>query len=365
MCPLAVGFPGPVAERARRASAETSAAARYWYDDRMIQLRIVSPPALSAAVRRVLESQPGVVNVAQFPGAVIRPEGDLILCDVAPEATSHVIQELQRFDLGEHGSISMNRIDYMLSRAARQAEEEAPGSSSNAVIWEAVESLTSESTQVSWSFLAFMAVAAVIAAAGLLTDSLILIIGAMIVGPDFGPIAGACVAIEERRWPLARRSITALVVGFGFAVVTACVAGVVWSATNLAPDELITSEGTATLFVSEPSRWSIVVALAAAVAGMLSLTSEKSGALVGVLVSVTTIPAAANMGLAIAYTNLNEFDGSAAQLVLNVVSMIAAGTLTLIVLRRASRRNWARFRKAGARLTGRRWATGGDSEFPQ
>jgi hypothetical protein len=119
----------------------------------MIQLRIVSPPGLSAAVRRVLESQAGVTNVAYVAGAVIRPQGDLILCDVAPEATSHVLKELQHFDLEEYGSISMTRIDYMLSRAARQAEDEAPGSSANAVVWEAVEMLTSESTQVSASFL--------------------------------------------------------------------------------------------------------------------------------------------------------------------------------------------------------------------
>jgi uncharacterized hydrophobic protein (TIGR00271 family) len=321
----------------------------------MIQIRIVCPRELSAAVRRVLESQPGLTNLSYVPGAVTRPEGDLIFCDAVPEAVSHVLKELAHFDLEEHGSISINRIDYMFSRGAREAEEEAPGSSANAVVWEAVETLTSESTRLSATFLAFMGVAAIIASAGLLTDSLILIIGAMIVGPDFGPIAGTCVAIEEHRWPLARRSITALIVGFGFAVFVATVAGLFWRATNLAPDTLLTSEGTATLFVSEPNRWSIVVAFAAAVAGMLSLASEKSGALVGVLVSVTTIPAAANMGLTVAYTTADEFWGSAAQLVLNVACMVAAGTLTLVVLRRAARRNWKRFRQMSARLSGRRW----------
>ena len=330
----------------------------------MFQLRIVSPPGLAAAVRRALESQAGVINVAHVPGAVVRPAGDLVLCDVAPEAVTHVLHELAHFDLAEHGSISMTRIDYMLSRAAREAEDDAPGSSANAVVWEAVESLTSESTRVSASFLALMAVASIIAAAGLLTDSLILIIGAMIVGPDFGPIAGACVALEERRWALARRSVTAIVVGFGFAVLTSLVAGLIWKATNLAPDHLTTSEGAATLFVSEPSRWSIIVALAAAVAGMLSLASEKSGALVGVLVSVTTIPAAANMGLALAYEVTDEFWGSAAQLTLNVASMVAAGTATLVVLRRASRRNWRRFRQVSTRLAGRRWSMPEDHASP-
>ena len=316
----------------------------------MIQLRIVSPAPLSAAVRRVLDEQPGVTNIACFEGVVTRPPGDLILCDIAPEATSYVLDQLRHLDLEEYGSISINRTGYMISEAARQARHEAPGSSSNAVVWEAVEMLTSENTRLTASFLAFMVVAAILAAAGLLTDSIIVLIGAMVVGPDFGPIAGACVALEERRWGLARMSLLAIVVGFALAVVVALLCGTVWKATGIAPDTLNASEGAATLFVSEPSRWSIIVALAAAVAGMLSLATEKSGALVGVLISVTTLPAAANMGLAIAYTSGDEFWGSTAQLVLNVVSMVAAGTLTLIALRYGSRRNWVRLRRLRGRV---------------
>jgi uncharacterized membrane protein len=40
-----------------------------------------------------------------------------------------------------------------------------------------------------------------------------------------------------------------------------------------------------------PDRWSLLVAVLAGIAGVLSLTSAKSGALVGVFISVTTVPA--------------------------------------------------------------------------
>lgn len=323
----------------------------------MIQLRIVAPSGLSPAVRHILESQAGVTNVTFVAGAVTRPEGDLILCDVAPEATSYVLAELRYLDLEEHGSVTINRLDYVMSRAAREAEAEAPGSPANAVVWEAVEMLTSESATLSASFLAFMVLASLIAVAGLLTDSIILIIGAMVVGPEFGPMAGVCVALVQGRWALARRSLVALGVGFLVAIAAAVVAGLVLKPTEAAPDVLHASGSEATVFISRPGMWSILVALCAAVAGVLALTSTKSGALVGVLISVTTIPAAANIGLALAYQDGGELRGSVTQLSLNVLSIILAGALTLHLLRFTSQRNLRRFRRASIGSAGLHFGT--------
>jgi uncharacterized membrane protein len=81
-----------------------------------------------------------------------------------------------------------------------------------------------------------------------------------------------------------------------------------------------------------------VVGFLAGVAGMLSLTSAKAGTLVGVLISVTTVPAAANVAVAAAYGVLNEAAGSALQLVINIAAIVAAGVLTLTVQRLAGRR---------------------------
>ena len=57
---------------------------------------------------------------------------------------------------------------------------------------------------------AFMVLAMQIGAVGILLDQPILIVGAMVVGPEFGPLAGLCVALVERRAELARRSLAAL-----------------------------------------------------------------------------------------------------------------------------------------------------------
>jgi len=73
----------------------------------------------------------------------------------------------------------------------------------------------------------------------------------------------------------------------------------------------------------------VIVALLAGIAGVLSLSTAKSGALIGVLVSVTTIPAAANVGVAAAYRDWNELGGAAFQLGINLIAIVLAGIATL------------------------------------
>ena len=66
---------------------------------------------------------------------------------------------------------------------------------------------------------------------------------------------------------------------------------------------------------------------------MLSLTTAKSGALIGVLISVTTIPSAAGIALAAAYRDGDAFAGSAAQLAVNLTMIVVAGVATLSIQR--------------------------------
>jgi uncharacterized hydrophobic protein (TIGR00271 family) len=84
---------------------------------------------------------------------------------------------------------------------------------------------------------------------------------------------------------------------------------------------------------ANPDFFSFFVAFCAGVAGVLSLTTSKSGALAGVLISVTTIPAAANIGIQAAYENWPEWRGSMEQLAINVGSICVAGIVTLLVQR--------------------------------
>ena len=300
----------------------------------MIHLRIVAPKAKAEHALDLLYGSDSVCNVIHLPGAARKPHGDVILCDVAREDASVIIGDLKELEIPAEGSIAMEFIDTEISDAAERAEKAAPGLPSDAVIWEEVESRTSENTELSVNFVVFMVLAMLIAAVGILIDQPILIIGAMVVGPEFGPLAGFCVAVVELRGRLARRSLTALAVGFPVGIVIVFLATIAFKEAGIPPDDFAPGNQPLTGFISDPDFFSFFVAFLAGVAGVLSLTSAKSGALIGVLISVTTIPAAANVGVAAAYEDWGEFAGAASQLGVNLGSIMLAGITTLFVQRR-------------------------------
>ena len=286
----------------------------------------------------LLMAEGSVCNVVRLKGAASKPEGDVILCDIAREDASVIIGDLKELGIPAEGSIAMEFIDSEISDAAERAEKHAPGLPSDAVIWEQVEAQTSENVELSANFIAFMVIAVLIASAGIFLDSPILIIGAMVVGPEFGPLAGLCVALVQKQKALALRSLTALAIAFPIAITAGFLAALAIKELGLAPDGFDLDNREFTEFITDPDFFSFFVAFLAGAAGVLSLTSAKSGALIGVLISVTTIPAAANIGLACAYGDWAEWRGAQLQLGVNLAMIVLAGVGTLYIQRVLYRR---------------------------
>jgi uncharacterized hydrophobic protein (TIGR00271 family) len=300
----------------------------------VVHLRIVVPESKAEGALRLLDERVSVVNIIHLRGVATKPVGDVILCDVVREDASLVIDALSELDITSEGSVSLQEVESEISEAGDHAEDVTEGHGVDAVVWEEVEESTSEEAQLSVSFLLFMTLAMLIAMVGIIVDQPVLIIGAMVVGPEFGPLAGFCVALVEGRRGLAGRSAAALALGFasGMMVTLIVALGLRWA--GLAPSDLAARPHPLTAFISDPDFYSFLVALLAGIAGVLSLTSRKSGALVGVLISVTTIPSAANVGLAAAYADGVELRGAALQLIINLTTLCLAGTATLYVQRR-------------------------------
>jgi uncharacterized hydrophobic protein (TIGR00271 family) len=298
----------------------------------MTHLRIVVPKDLAKRVLDLLCAAPAVTSVVHLVGVARKPDGDVILCDVAREDASVILSALKELEVNKRGSISLEEVDSAVSDVADEAEKAASGLPSDAVVWEEVEERTSENTELGGAFAAFMVIATLIAAVGVMTDSPILIIGAMVVGPEFGPLAGLSVAVVDRKRHLAARSLLALAVGFTLAMTLTYLATLVLRGTGIAPDTI--ESRSLTQFISHPDEFTVIVALLAGTAGMLSLTSAKSGALIGVLISVTTIPAAGNAAVAVAYQDFGEWRGAVEQLTMNLILIVLAGVVTLLLQRR-------------------------------
>ncbi|MEU1425568.1 DUF389 domain-containing protein [Nocardia sp. NPDC005746] len=294
----------------------------------MLHLRILAPATLTDPVLEVLDDD-AVTGLVVLRGAAVRPAGDLITAQLAREAANDVIQRLRDLRVHQEGSIEVEQVGTWLSRSGFEAEVRTPGSSSDSVVWAQVAQRAYDESELNWTYLSFLTLAIVIASIAIVTDSQILTVGAMVLGPEFGPIAALGVALVRRRFVLLRLALRTLVFGFVAAIGVTIVLALLARALGWITEAQVTGPRPATAFIYTPDKWSFIVAVVAGAAGVLSITSAKSLGLAGVFISVTTVPAAGNIALGVAVADGATVWGSVAQLLVNIVGMAVAGWLTL------------------------------------
>jgi len=304
----------------------------------LLQLRVTVPSDRTDEVRKLFEKDPGTAHLAVLPGASVSPKGDLVLADVARESADGLIGALRELRVPVDGGIAITSVDTAVSRAARSAEERAPGDASDAVVWEQVIRSTDADSALSVSYLAFMTIATMLAGIALLNDSAILTVGAMVLGPEFATLAAVAVGVVHRRPAGARRAAVTLVLGFLIAIAVTAAATLGGRLIGWFGPGLLDQPRPQTAFITAPDRWSVVVAVLAGIAGVLSLTASKSGALVGVFISVTTVPAAGAIGVALALGRGEDVSRGAIQLGVNLGAILVAAILTLTLQRAIWRR---------------------------
>ncbi|MGZ4568191.1 MAG: DUF389 domain-containing protein [Blastococcus sp.] len=304
----------------------------------LLQLRVTVPPDRTDRVRELFESDPGTAHLSVLPGVSVAPRGDLVLADVARESADALIAALRELRVDVDGGIAITSVDTAVSRAARAAEEQAPGDASDAVVWEQVIRSSDADSALSVSYVAFMTIATLLAGIAIINDSAILTVGAMVLGPEFATLAALAVAVVRRRPAGARRAATTLVVGFLIGIAVTAAATLVGRLLGWFGPELLDQPRPQTAFITSPDRWSLVVAVLAGIAGVLSLTASKTGALVGVFISVTTVPAAGAIGVALALGRAEDVSRGAIQLGVNLGAILVAAVVTLTAQRAVWRR---------------------------
>ncbi|MFB8008552.1 DUF389 domain-containing protein [Nocardia sp. NPDC056000] len=297
----------------------------------MLHLRITAPATMTDDILGALEHDDAVTGLAVFRGVALKPPGDVVTAQVAREAANDVVDRLRALKVHREGSIEIEQVGTWLSRSGFDAEVRSPGSSADSVVWAEVTQRSYDETELNWTFLSFLTLATVIASIAIITDSQILTVGAMVLGPEFGPIAALGVALVRRRFVLLQLAIRTLVSGFVIAIAVTIGLALLGRALGWITLDDVIGPRPGTAFIYTPDKWSFIVAVVAGAAGVLSMTSAKSVGLAGVFISVTTVPAAGNIALGVAFGDGSTIWGSVAQLFLNVAGMALAGWVTLAV----------------------------------
>lgn len=311
----------------------------------MIRVRALSPASRTDDVVAVLHDEPGATHVVVLRGAAVEPAGDVVEADLAREAVEGLMERLRGLGIERDGGIDLLPLDTVISAAADRAEEAAPGEGADAVVWAELLARTGQDARLSVTFVVMLTIACALGAVGVVTDSPVTVVGAMVLGPEFGPLAALAAAVVRHRAGLAREAATALVVGFAVALVATTLGAAVGRLTGAVTDGAL-RDLTQTAFVYQVGPLNLFVALLAGVAGMVALLAgEGSGVLVGVFISVTTVPAAGFAAVAAVLGAWSQALGSLAQLAVNVVGIVVAGVVVLLVAGRAGRSSATRRRR--------------------
>lgn len=290
----------------------------------MLRLRSSVDADRAESFGDLLRELDGIRRVVSQPDEASATDAVVFVADVEPAAADRLVDAI--------AGLGLSAEDYVLTRAevvAPLRRHLAPGIEGFA--WVEVMGQARANSRPLARYLALITVAATIAALGVITSSSILIVGAMAVSPDLLPICATCVGIVAARRGLAVRAFITLTVGLTLVVLTAAVlSSLLQELDILAKNFRVEDSSLATLAHTDYS--TVLVALAAGIAAMLSFETRASAA-VGVAISVTTIPASAYLGVAIGAGGFDQALGALAVLLINVSLLIVSGSVTLLIQR--------------------------------
>ncbi|MHB9863642.1 DUF389 domain-containing protein [Streptomyces sp. YIM S03343] len=309
----------------------------------MIHLRLVSPPDLAPRAIGLLTGNRFVFNLVVQPGSAHRPDGDAVECDVLSGGANAVLRGLRELGLDRRGSLVIEPVETAFSGVAAEAERQQLGALAHAPVWDEVEARIRSEGTYGPSFYIYLVIAGILAAVAIFTNSQILIVAAMVVGPEYGAITSVALAIDLKNATRIRQGLFALTAGFLTAIVVTFLFSRAVRGLDRQPKAFELGIRPVSALIDAPNLFSVVVAVLAGIVGIMSLTQARSSALLGVFISVTTIPAAADIGVSCAFSGWSEARGSLGQLLLNIVLLIVVGVLTL----RFQRAVWRRLGRRG------------------
>jgi len=295
----------------------------------LVHLRLNLPEHLTDESVSLLQGFDCTTNLTLHRGASLDPAGDLLEVDVAREEFNDVLGGLQRIGAGRQGGILVTTPTATPFDEAARIEDRAPGDPDDAIIWDSVLAKAEAGARPTVSFLLFMVMAVTLGAIAVVLDSAVLVVGAMVVGPEYAAVGAVAVGIVFARWRVMGEGLRLLVGGFVFAIAVVTLEALLARATGLVDLQMVTAQRPQTGFIWHPDQWSFIVAIVAGAAGALAMAIDRASTMVGVFISVTTIPAAGNLALGLAFWTRHEIVGSAAQLTLNLACMIVAGLVVL------------------------------------
>jgi uncharacterized hydrophobic protein (TIGR00341 family) len=175
--------------------------------------------------------------------------------------------------------------------------------------------------ELSWGFIVLVLLSSIVAAIGILRDSVVIIIGAMVIAPLLGPNVALSFATTLGEINLARRAMKTNVVGIFAALLLAILLGLVLTVSPDTP-EMVSR--------TKVGLGDIILPLAAGSAAALSFTTGVVSALIGVMVAVALLPPLVTLGMLLGAGHWEMALGAMLLLLTNLICINLAGVITFL-----------------------------------
>lgn len=192
---------------------------------------------------------------------------------------------------------------------------------------------STSSVTLSPSFLLFMGSSGVLASVAMLSDSVPVLIGAMIVAPMMPPLALVPFALVARRHREAARGLGIALAGLTLAFVTAWVTTAVMDSLGVIGSDVVLLDKPLLEERLHPGWWSMAAAIAAGVTGIVAQAQEKTDTIIGTVASLALVPAVGATSIALYVGELAPALGGLLLLGMNVGLIIGMGAAVVLVSR--------------------------------
>lgn len=188
-------------------------------------------------------------------------------------------------------------------------------------------------SRLNQSYIILMIMSGILAAVALLTDSIPVLIGSMVIAPALPPLALVAFAVVDRQPKLALKGFISAFIGLGAALIASLVTTWMLNVTHVIPAETNLLEKTLLEERVSVGWYSVIAAVAAGISGTIGLMERKKDTLVGVVAALALVPAGAAAAIAFLSRDPIRGWGGLSLLGLNAVLIIVSGIVTLLLIR--------------------------------
>ncbi len=290
---------------------------------RLLQMAV--PPEKHETVVELLEDRG--VDYAITDETSERNTAMIVSVPLATGEVEEFLDSLRKIGIERGGYAIITDVEAILADGEVETETDEQKSmesplelfTSNRISREELQDEVTEMAAMTPSYVFFTVVSAIVACAGLLTNSAAVVVGSMVIAPLLGPAVGASVGSIVNDEELFRTSVLAQCLGLVLAVLSATVFAYFVKLTIMPTVDLKTLDEVISRV--NPGALSLIVALGSGAAGAFSVSAGASAPLVGVMIAAALIPPAAAVGLSIAYWSPVILVSVAVLLLVNVLSI--------------------------------------------